>query len=66
MRSIKADDILGIRVWVDEENFKQANGFILNEKIMNSKKILEFKSFKELDDFIKQLKYYRKTMPEVV
>lgn len=66
MKSIKADDILGVKVWVDEENFKQANGFIRDEKTMNSKKLLEFKSFKELDDFIKQLKDYRKTMSEVV
>lgn len=62
MKYIKANDILGIRVWVDEENFKQANGFIPNEKTMNNKKFLEFKSFKELDDFMKQLKDYRKTI----
>jgi allantoicase len=64
MRTIDSKKIIGVRIWEDDEKWRQINHFVRNPN--NSWRILEFKNVGEIDKLIKDLKKFKRDFNEAV
>ena len=65
MKTVEASKFLGVKVWVDDENFNIIKGVIRNYEEERKRKLLEFKNEAEIDKFIKWLKQKKKVLKEM-
>lgn len=65
MKTIESQNIIGVKVWKDDENYQELSGFIMNQKEMNKRRLLEFKSMKEFKHFVSAMNKYKRMFDDV-
>jgi hypothetical protein len=58
MRAIDGEKIIGVKIWKNETDWRRIEHGVFNDN--NSWRYIEFKSLEAFDEFIKDLKQFKK------